>query len=147
MEECLFWTFSAFEILVTVFEQFIIVTCNKLKINEVKCWSNAHTVKYHYQKLQQAFRICSAVVLNIHSYTVSADEVECSCHFAASGRNFMTHCQVLKDFLIYVKYHSIRTLKSMYLYCNRCCLTFKQAKLHFIFFLMNFKNLLLYAFL
>lgn len=70
MAECLFWTFSAFEILVTVFEQVIIVTWNKLKINEVKCLSNANTVKYHYKKLQQAFRICSAVVLNIHSCTL-----------------------------------------------------------------------------
>lgn len=154
MAQCLFWTFSSFEIK-DVFEQVIIVTCNKLQINEVKCWSSAHTVKYHYQNCSRPskFARSSSVKYSV-LYTVVADKVECSCHFPASGRSFMTRCQHYKTFLIEVRYHSMRTLKSADLYCNRCwtccpytCPLSHLNRLNFKFFLTNFKNLSSYVFL
>jgi hypothetical protein len=93
----LFWTFSAFEMSLFLNRLSLLHVTNwklmKYNVDQVHTQWNINT-KNCNRPAEFAQQLCKIFTVN----TVSADEVECSCHFPASGRNLMTHCQVLKDF-------------------------------------------------
>jgi len=62
----------------------------------VKCTYSAISLPKTVTGLQN---LLSSSVKYSLLHSASAEEVECSCQFPPSGRNFMTRCQVLKDFL------------------------------------------------
>jgi hypothetical protein len=99
-----------------------------------KCWpqtTRISTVWYMTFNLNQCFslrQLCSQISFPFRYTDQSLSTVcpctttrwsECNCHFPAPCRNCMTQRQALEGFLIRIKYTSIETIKSTYLYCKR----------------------------
>jgi hypothetical protein len=90
-------------------------------------------------KRQTLICVTSQNMMGKNKYRASSCILHCNCHFLPASRSCKTHCQTYRIFLRWVMYRSIKTIRSTYLYYNKCWKLCSCTRIHCLHYLNKFK--------